>query len=144
MVARKNGNLTFAAACYMLSHRECDYISIFQYLNSYFGQMKFSVLKSDMEAAIINSVNKTMEFEKHGICRFHQVNIIRGYFRSAALISSLMFRKDRKQELLNIFSKPACPFQLRERIFINQKDFIMDPFLYKYKVKQYLNIYIIL
>ena len=127
MVARKNGNLTFAAACFMRTHRECDYISIFQYLNSYFGQMKFSILKSDMETAITNSVCKTIEFEKHGICRFHQVNIIRGYFRSAAQISALMFRKDRKQAFLNTtpmlvtnnsekmfrrliypFSKPAC------------------------------------
>ena len=102
LVVRKNNNLCIAAACFMLTHTESDYVSIFTYLNSSFGQLKFSIVKSDMEQAIINSVNTTVKFSKHGICRFHQTNIIRGYFRSVSVISALMFRKDRKQECFNV------------------------------------------
>ena len=97
-MVRKNDHAAVAASCFMVTHQENDYVEIFEYLENYFGKLKFQIVKSDMEQGLYNSVNKKMEFEKYGICRFHQTQIIRGLFRGVPSISALMYRKDRKQE----------------------------------------------
>ena len=54
------------------------------------------------ETILTAELNRFVADSKHGICRFHQTDIIRGYFRSVSIISALMFRKDRKQECFNV------------------------------------------
>ena len=88
----------FPFICIMKNKTQANYIKTFTFINENIGKMKIHIIKSDMEKGLCGAIEQCIEFQFHGICRFHIAQEIRSIFRQFKPISKLMFRKNREQE----------------------------------------------